>query len=224
MISLTLLLAAAVANPAPASTAVSVTFAVEDKIDDSTYMTPLTWDDSRFSKTVTECDTLAAHPADPNKVAPGVSESGVDLKRALIVCKAAVEADPKNIRLVYQYARVLGYSGQGELAFPYRKMAVDDNYPQALFVVGYIALFGIDKQPKDSCYAAHLIRKSARYGRLAGQAGYASYWLSGKFDGCPNPASVDEMIFQVGEVKKARKDYYSGILLDRLTYDLEKLR
>jgi hypothetical protein len=57
--------------------------------------------------TVTDCDRLASHPEDPDRVAPGVPGSKVDVPRAIAACTAAVERDPADPRKRYQLARVV---------------------------------------------------------------------------------------------------------------------
>lgn len=166
---------------------------------------------------VTECDRLAAHPEDPDRVAPGVPQAQVDTARAIEACRAAVAADPRNPRLNYQLARALGYAGRGREAGPYRDAAVAGNYPQALFVVGFIHLFGLNEAERDPCKAADLIRRSARAGRVAGLLGYPAYLLDGKFAGCPVDAPKSELL---GYVERARPmiqgNFYAGLLADSL--------
>jgi hypothetical protein len=58
---------------------------------------------------VTECDRLAAHPSDPDKLTEGVATQDVKLDRAIAACQMAVAADPNNARLNYQLGRVLYY-------------------------------------------------------------------------------------------------------------------
>ena len=134
----------------------------------------------------TACDVLASHPDDPNRVAPGRERAEIakDFPGAIAACRSAVDRDPTNPRLQYQLARVLGYSGQGELAMPHRAKAVEGRYPQALFVVGYLYLTGQNENPKDPCRAGELIRESAIEGRIAGQIGFPRYAMQGLFDGC----------------------------------------
>lgn len=166
---------------------------------------------------VTECDRLAAHPEDPDRVAPGVPQAQVDTARAIEACRAAVAADPGNPRLNYQLARALGYAGRGREAGPYREAAVAGNYPQALFVVGFIHLFGLNEAERDPCKAADLIRRSARAGRVAGLLGFPAYLLDGKFAGCPVDAPKSELL---GYVERARPmvqgNFYAGLLADSL--------
>lgn len=185
----------------------------------------LTFDPARFSQSVTECDRLASHPDDPDRVSTGISQSNVDLVQAVPACLAAVTADPGNPRLNYLYGRVLGYSGRGAEAIPYRKAAVDGDYPQALFVIGYITLYGFNQQPKDACEAGRLLRRSALYGRQAGQLGFPRYVLEGRFAECTD-VRIDKselLDFVAAARKQFGSDYYKGLLADSLEEDLKRL-
>lgn len=176
-----------------------------------------TWDPTQFSQAVTQCDRLASHGEDPHSVAPGVKRADMDFDAAIAACTAAVADDPKNPRLRYQLARVYGYSGQGEKAFPHRAAAIDADYPQALFVNGYLHLLGINKAPKDVCRAGELIRRSAQYGRLAGQVGFPHYALRGVFNGCDVTIDAQEMLTFLEAAKQSTTGYYDGLLVEALT-------
>jgi hypothetical protein len=172
---------------------------------------------------VTDCDRLAAHPSDPDRVAPGVAQRDVDLPRAIAACEAAVRTDPANPRLNYQLGRVLAYAGQGMESRPFRDVAVAGNYPQALFVVGYITLFGLNEQPQDPCRAADLVHRSARAGRMAGEVAFVHWALEGRFDGCPTPQDRAEMAgFLRSAREKAGGEFFQGLLIDRLEADLAR--
>ncbi len=176
------------------------------------------FDKSKYSQEVTECDRLAAHGDDPFAVAPGRERAAIDLPRAIEACREAVRKDPANPRLHYQLGRVLGYSGRGAEALANRQAAVDADYPQALFVIGYITLFGMNQQPQDTCKAGELLRRSAQQQRLAGQLGFPHYVLQGRFDACPNVRrDTAEML---GFIAAARQqiggDYYKQLLADDL--------
>lgn len=175
------------------------------------------FDPAKYSQQVTECDRLASHPEDPFHVAPGRDRSEIDLPAAVAACEAAVQRDPANPRLNYQLGRVYGYSGQGEKAIPYRAVAVDADYPQALFVIGYLHLFGLNKQPQDTCRAAELMRRAAQQDRLAGQVGFVRWSLKGTFDACDVPQDPVEMLgFLEAARKHAGSDFYKGQLIELL--------
>ena len=182
------------------------------------------FDPSTYSQQVTECDRLASHPDDPHRVAPGLERPQIDLPKAIEACKAAVARDPGNPRLNYLLGRTLGYSGRGAEGLGNRKVAVDADYPQALFVIGYMSLTGMNQQPKDVCGGAELIRRSALQGRIAGQLGFPRYVLSGLFDSCPVRKDKTEMLGFVAAARKQSKgDYYQGLLADMLEDDLKRL-
>jgi hypothetical protein len=166
---------------------------------------------------VTDCDRLAAHPNDPDRVTAGVPERLVDTAAAVTACKIAVAADPSNGRLNYQLARSLGYAGRGKEAAPYRDAAVKADYPQALFVVGYIHLFGFNDAAIDACKAGDLIRRSALKGRQAGLVGFPHWTLAGKFKGCAVKQDKAEMAAFLGKAKaQLNGDYYQGLLVEGL--------
>ena len=182
---------------------------------------PLQWDPSRYSQEATPCDRLASHGEDPFSVAPGVSQVEMDFEAAAAACEEAVAADPENPRLRYQLARVYGYSGQGEKAYPHREAAIAADYPQALFVNGYLHFLGINKAPKDVCRAGALMRRSAQYGRLAGQIGFTRYALDGEFDGCEVPVDPEEMLEFLAAAAASSSDYYQSMLIAMLRKEVE---
>ena len=182
---------------------------------------PLQWDASRYSQEVTPCDRLASHAEDPYSVAPGVSQAEMDFVAAAAACEEAVAADPENPRLRYQLARVYGYSGQGERAYPHREAAIAADYPQALFVNGYLHFLGINKAPRDVCRAGELMRRSAQFGRLAGQIGFARYALDGEFDGCEVPVAPREIREFLAAAAASNGDYYQNMLIGMLQKEIE---
>lgn len=166
---------------------------------------------------VTDCDRLAAHPNDPDRVTAGVSERLVDTTAAIAACKIAVAAEPANGRLNYQLARALGYARRGKEAAPHRDAAIKADYPQALFVVGYIHLFGLNDAAQDACKAGDLIRRSALKGRQAGLVGFPHWTLSGKFKGCAVKQDKAEMLGFLMQAKaQLNGDYYQTLLVEGL--------
>lgn len=182
---------------------------------------PLVHDTGRYSQAVTECDRLAAHPDDPHRVAAGVPQSAVDLPAAIAACERAVSSDPRNPRLRYQLARVYGYSGQGERGVEHREAAIAGDYPQALFVVGFLHLEGLNQATRDPCRAGQLIRRSAQYGRLAGQVGFPMWTLEGRFAGCDVPQEPAELLAFLDAAAARTSDFYQGSLIRLLRRDVE---
>lgn len=160
------------------------------------------YDSADHSQDVTECDLLASHPDDPDRIGPGIPEGEVDLPAAIEACSAAVAADPDNPRLRYQLARAYGYSGMGEKAMPHRMAAIEAGYPQSLFVVGYLYVHGRTIE-QDVCRGADLIYRSALVGRFAGLVAYPGYLMDGVFEGCDAPADPEELrqFLEQAEVK-----------------------
>ena len=167
-----------------------------------------------WSREPTACDTLAAHPDDPERVSECVPQQAVDVDAAIAACTAAVAADPGNPRLNYQLARAYGYAGrhaEGEAA---RRTAVLSGYPQSLFVIGYIMVTGWDGAEPDPCTAAELILRSARAGRKAGLIGFPHYVVNGAFAGCPVTIDRAELL---GFLEAAEpRGYYEGLLVENL--------
>lgn len=176
----------------------------------------LTFDASRYSQSATGCDRLASHADDPFRVAPGVERSDIDLPAAIAACELAVARDPANPRLRYQLGRVYGYAGQGEKAVEHREAAVAADYPQALFVIGYLHLEGLNKARKDPCRAASLIHRSALYGRFAGLVGYPMWVMQGRFAGCATSQDPKELQSFLDTAAAQTTDFYKQSLIGEL--------
>ena len=190
-----------------------------DRVSDTAFATRQ-FDASPWSREPTECDRLAAHPADPERVAPGV-EPIADLPAAIAACRADLARDTANPRLNYQLARALTYSGAGREALPLLERAVATKYPQALFVTGYVMLDGQAGIAADPCRAAKLIHESAVYGRLAGLVGFPAYALAGRFDSCTDPQRDPVHLRSMLATARAGKlDYYQGLLVTALEREL----
>ena len=174
------------------------------------------FDPSKYSQEPTGCDRLASHPDDPFHVAPGLEKPQMDLPAAIAACEVAVARDPENPRLQYQLGRVYGYSGLGEKSGEHREAAVAADYPQALFVIGYLYLEGLNKAPQDVCRAAKLIHRSAQFGRIAGQLGYPMWVMDGRFKGCDTPQDKAEMLGFLDAAAAQSRDFYHQSLVKLL--------
>lgn len=173
------------------------------------------YDYSRFSQEVTECDRLASHGRDPGHVAPAVTSSTMDKPAAIEACKAAVAADPDNPRLNYQLGRAYGYSGLGDEAMPYRLKAIEQDYPQSLFVIGYLYLTGRTIE-KDTCRTLDLWQRGARYRRLAALVALPRHYMRGDFDDCGVDLPAADLIAYLEEAASQSDDYYVGMLVEDL--------
>ncbi|MEM9704895.1 MAG: hypothetical protein AAF850_02325 [Pseudomonadota bacterium] len=183
----------------------------------------MTYSRDDWSRTVTDCDRLAAHPNDPERVSGGLLNPEMDLPRALEACERAVASDPGNPRLNYQLARVYGYSGRHREGDLYRDRALKAGYPQSLFVYGYIRVENWDGRGKDPCYGGELILRSARAGRYAGLVGFPHYALAGEFEACSAYPIVHEAEMRgfLDRAGEEASDYYQTLLVRELTRRLE---
>lgn len=178
------------------------------------------YDFTRWSQEVTDCDRLTSHGRDPGHVAPPVSRAEMDKEAAIAACHAALEADPDNPRLNYQLGRAYGYSGRGEEAMPYRMKALEADYPQSTFVIGYLHLIGATIE-QNTCRALELWQVSARHRRLAALVSIPRHYLRGDFDECDVEIPDADLRAYLEEAKRISDDYYVQMLADDL---LEKLR
>jgi tetratricopeptide (TPR) repeat protein len=176
-----------------------------------------------WSRKVTQCDELASHPDDPEKVAPGVTQNAVALNAAIGACTKALKTDPDNPRLNYQLARAYGYSGRHAEGAPYRQKALLAGYPQSLFVVGWINVTGWGGSEKDVCTGAELIRKSAHAGRQAGLIGFPHYVVNGTFGACPVAKDKAEMLAFLERAEKQAPDFYQRVAIELLREDVTRL-
>jgi hypothetical protein len=171
---------------------------------------------------VTECDRLASHPEDGQRVAPGVERQDIDIPRALAVCASAVADAPANGRLRYQYARLLFYGNQTADAMREMRRAADDGHAQAQFVFGTFITRNRPDAPKDVCLAESYWKKSGAGGRQAARVQYLRYTLKGAFDACPGKASDDELVDILSAAQEASRNFYEGLLLEDLAEALTR--
>ncbi len=173
------------------------------------------YDYSRWSQEVTECDRLAAHGRDPGHVAPPVTRAEMDKEAAIAACSAAVKGEPGNPRLNYQLGRAYGYSNRGAEAMPYRLKALEQEYPQSLFVIGYLHLLGVTIE-QDTCRALELWQKAAHYRRLAALVALPRHYMNGDFAACGVEIPNDDLRAYLAEAKTLSSDYYVGMLVEEL--------
>jgi len=171
------------------------------------------------AQTVTECDRLAAHGSDPERVADGVSSSGMDKPAAIEACKQAVEDDPDNRRLIYQLGRAYSYTGNWEDGLPLVKQAADMGHQQSQFVYGYVKAYGLDGNPADLCEAESYWAMSAEQGRRAAQISYPRMAAKGLFDGCGPLASIATMQGWLTDVESKMGGYYETLLYEDVAED-----
>lgn len=179
------------------------------------------YDRARYSQQITECDRLASHAEDPDRVTTGVSESKVDLPAAIAACRADLARDPDNPRLQYQLGRVLAYSGMIEESLPKLEAAATRAYPQAQFVLAYLLLDGRLKAPVDRCRGLEWLRASARQQRMAAQVGLAAWHLAGYFVTCGNPPANAELLAHLAAARTQKPSFYAQLLIEDLERQLK---
>lgn len=180
------------------------------------------YDFSRWSQAVTECDRLTAHGRDPGHNADPVSQAEMDKPAAIAACTAAVAADPENPRLNYQLGRAYGYSGMGDKAMPYRLKAVEKDYPQSLFVIGYLYFLGLTID-QDRCKAQELWIRGAKYQRLAALVALPRHTMAGDFDDCGREIPTADLRAYLERAGELSSDYYVGMLVEELLEDVAAL-
>ena len=178
------------------------------------------YDYDQFSQAVTLCDQLAAHGRDPGHVGVAVSSATMDKPAAIEACLDALSNDPDNPRLNYQLGRAYGYSGQGERAMPYRLKALEADYPQSLFVIGYLYATGRTIEP-DICQTYELWQRAAHYRRLAALVALPRHSLRGDFAACGPAIVAADLRAYLHEAKRQSSDYYVGMLVDDLLLQVD---
>lgn len=174
-----------------------------------------------LAQMVTDCDRLAAHPEDPDRITEGVPTSAVDQDTAIAACQADLEADPGNARLTYQLARVYFYNGRTADAVATMEKSAEGGHRQAQFVMGALISNKRPDTSGDMCEAELWWAKSAKAGRLAAQVSYVRHTTKGLFDGCTRHATLDEMTAFLDNVRNnGGGDYYLRLLIVDLTEDL----
>lgn len=194
--------------------ALIVVFAILANPASAETMTP--W----WSQEVTECDIQASHGLDPFHVAPPVSRSTMDFAKAEAACREAVTNDPENPRLNYLMGRVFGYSGQWEKAMPYRLKAVEAEYPQSLFVIGYLYFSGTTIDEKNPCKTITMWRRAAELGRLAAQVALPRHYMRGDFASCGVDIPTSELASFLDAADEQTSDFYTGMLIEDLKTEL----
>ncbi|WP_171060739.1 caspase family protein [Poseidonocella sp. HB161398] len=84
----------------------------------------------------TECDIAAGHPSDPDRVTPGIDYALLRPAIAIPACRASLNRDPENARLMTLLARALLKAGQYEEALALNHRAAETGYTGAFHNIG----------------------------------------------------------------------------------------
>lgn len=98
--------------------------------------------DQSFLDLVDQCDVLAAHPNDPERMADGVTEDAIVPKLATMTCAAAAKRAPDEPRFAFQFGRALLAAGKQKEAFEQFVIASDRQYAAAYAYLGDAYQFG----------------------------------------------------------------------------------
>jgi hypothetical protein len=111
---------------------------------------------------VKDCDALAAHPADPQRNgAQGREDENIHAEKAMAACKAAVEQDPQNARLLFQLGRSYWVGERFEEAIEAFLEAGEQGHGGALAYLGDATLYGVADLDPDPEEAKNLYNKAA---------------------------------------------------------------
>jgi TPR repeat protein len=118
---------------------------------------------------VTECDLLAAHPADAERRAEGVADDAIVPQLAIIACERAIAEDQDAPRLHFQLGRALLATGERLGARNAFVTAAQSDYPPALAYLGDYYQFGWTLE-QDLDQARQLYERAAANGFEAARA------------------------------------------------------
>lgn len=109
---------------------------------------------------VTECDILAAHPDDPQRMAEGVADDEIVPRLAIMACEDALEQDADEPRFAFQIARALLAVGRENEAYNYFVKAAETDYPAAEAYLGDYFQFGLGDVKQDAAQALAKYKKA----------------------------------------------------------------
>jgi TPR repeat protein len=141
---------------------------------------------------VTDCDRLAAHPSDTQKLAPGIEQADVDIAAAKRACHAALADNPGDGRTLYQLGRGYFYNDEKEQGIAYFRQSAAAGYAQGQFVLGLILMQGNGTEP-DTCAAGRLWIEAARQRHLYSKIYLGQNWLDGTLADCALDLTEQEL-------------------------------
>jgi len=127
------------------------------------------------SAPMTECDELAAHPADPEKLGPGVQWDLMDARAGIRACEAALRQYPESPRLQFQLGRALLRAERRDEGLPYLFEAADQGYLVAFANIGGTYQFDLGNFGE----ALKWYRRGAELGDVSSQSHLAEMYLEG---------------------------------------------
>lgn len=123
----------------------------------------------------TQCDKLAAHPADPEARAKGISEDNLDASAVIIACEAEISVDPNSSLLAFQLARGYLKASRVEDAIEQLVIAAKNGHGGALAYLGDLYLDGTAGLEADPVLAHALYQRAAEAGFAPAKAMLAKF-------------------------------------------------
>ena len=127
---------------------------------------------------LTECDLLAGHPTDPDRVHAGVAYELMRPLPAIDACEAAMAEDPTNPRIASQLARALEKNGDYQRAVELNEAAIAVGYIGAYHNLGNLYRKGAGV-PQDLDRALELFLYAAERGHPEDSYNVGNIYLSG---------------------------------------------
>lgn len=128
---------------------------------------------------LTDCDTLAAHPNDPQRKAPGLMPDKISPVLAVPACEKALGQYPNDARLNFQLGRAYDKAGNSPLALRQFQKAADQDYAPGQNNLGSLYAMGRGVGNNDS-QAVAWFRKAAAKGFAPAQSNLGFMYQHGK--------------------------------------------
>lgn len=131
-------------------------------------------------RSVTECDRLAAPPI--RALPPGVTGvpfEDIDAPKAILACRAAVEAKPGVPRLMFNLGRALQKSGDWDGAIGLYRRVSEMGYPPGMTALGFMYANGRGV-PRDDAEAVRLYRRGAEGGHGRAMVNLGEMYANGR--------------------------------------------
>ena len=129
---------------------------------------------------IAECDGLAAHPNDPNKVGPGVVFDRVDGPAAIESCGRALTENPGNPHVMFTLGRANERVKRFDEAARLYKLAADQGNAAAQTNLGTLYALGSGGLTKDDREAARLYKLAADQGFASAQTDLGIFYEQGR--------------------------------------------
>lgn len=167
-------------------------------------------DDASVFDLVEECDVLAAHPDDPERMATGVADDAIVPRLAILACEQSIENDPDEPRFQFQLGRALLAVGRKTEAVVRFQKAADSDYAAARAYMGDAYQFGLGTK-QDTAKALQSYQAALKGGFEAAKSQIEQL----KFDGSRYVSSTINAIYR-GNFRSVRSQSSNAILRNYL--------